>query len=633
MTKRIHKTTVYVLLLIVLVFSVFPGVSARADAQNFTARRTYGDSFTDVKASDWFYTYVRQGYEFGLVNGKSDTSFAPGDNVTLAEVITLAARVHSIYTSGNDEFPAATDVWYQPYVDYALNEGIISATYSDYSAAAARNEVAAIFSKSLPADALAAIGTVEDNALPDVKMTDRNAAAIYMLYRAGVLAGNDGDGTFAPQTNIRRSEIATIVVRVADAKLRSANYFTTGGRKELTATQIAEKCSAAVFFVDVIAPSGHSIATASGFFITSDGMALTNYHVIDSAAALKITTTDGKTYPVTGVYGYDALNDIALIQVDGTGFKTLTLGDSDAVKQGETVYTLGSPRGLDNTLSQGLVSNAKRVFEDGSTYIQMTAPISPGSSGGALINTYGEAVGISTGGDPTANSIFFAVPVNLTKSLPRIALYAFYDTMHLYSYPRVDESIDFGYYASINETDIILEGLKSTYTYDMAAFADGDFYALTILYYEKELEEWGYTRSATSTENLLYYSCETSKLTLTLDYTKRLIKVEIVQTPFFSADFPTLPDFEKFTQTKFSDRTVFMDGAIGYTLDYYSWGYNDEMFANYLLAPYLGVLEESGITLVNADIASGSILCEGKGVSVVILLTDTGEVYFDVKKI
>jgi hypothetical protein len=101
--------------------------------------------------------------------------------------------------------------------------------------------------------------------------------------------------------------------------------------------------------------------------------------------------------------------DLAVIKVKGNNFPYLEVGDPDALRTAQRIYCIGSPLGLDNTISDGLVSNAKRVL-DGFTYIQISAPIAPGSSGGALLNEYGQVVGVTTAGIADT-SINLAVPV------------------------------------------------------------------------------------------------------------------------------------------------------------------------------------------------------------------------------
>ena len=179
---------------------------------------------------------------------------------------------------------------------------------------------------------------------------------------------------------------------------------------DLTAMEIYEKCSGAVFYIETCDVTGEPYVSGSGFFIDPAGIAVTNHHVIKDAFSASATLTDGRTLPITGVLYFDPEIDFAVIRVAGYGFPTLPVGDSSAVVGGEKVYAIGSPQGLQNSISDGIISNPRRA--DMYDYIQTTAPISPGSSGGALINPRGEVIGITQGGYEDGQNLNFAVPMN-----------------------------------------------------------------------------------------------------------------------------------------------------------------------------------------------------------------------------
>ena len=138
-------------------------------------------------------------------------------NLTVAEAIVMADRVHEIYTTGVSTLENAKEgKWYQTYVEYALTNGIVKdGDFANYNVKITRAEMAHIFYASLPADALPAINRIGTNDIPDVKNTAKYADEIRALYNAGVLTGSDPFGTFHPDDNIKRSEAATIISRVA----------------------------------------------------------------------------------------------------------------------------------------------------------------------------------------------------------------------------------------------------------------------------------------------------------------------------------------------------------------------------------------------------------------------------------
>lgn len=179
--------------------------------------------FTDVPDSQWFTNSVAGAVEYGLMKGNSPTTFAPYGDVTIAEAITMAARIHSIHYTGSDSFDQSLgNEWYQVYLDYAYQHGIIDRSYytCNVEERATRAQYAEIFSNALPAEALYAQNPIADNAIPDVKMSAPYAEDVYKLYRAGILSGGDVQGLFSPLTYITRAESATIVARMANSDNR-----------------------------------------------------------------------------------------------------------------------------------------------------------------------------------------------------------------------------------------------------------------------------------------------------------------------------------------------------------------------------------------------------------------------------
>ena len=184
---------------------------------NFTEVNTYTrGQFADVNEAQWYgfdaQRVIATAYKYGLMLGTSDTLFEPTGNVTIAQAITMAARVHKIYMTGNGDFVQGS-IWYQVYVDYAVANNIIATNdFTDYNKSATRAEMAFIFSRALPAAEFASQNTV--NFLPDVNSGTPYRDAILTLYTAGVLAGNDTQGTFHPSDNITRAEASAIISRV-----------------------------------------------------------------------------------------------------------------------------------------------------------------------------------------------------------------------------------------------------------------------------------------------------------------------------------------------------------------------------------------------------------------------------------
>ncbi len=154
--------------------------------------------------------------------------------------------------------------------------------------------------------------------------------------------------------------------------------------------------------------------TGSGFFVGKDVIA-TNFHVIEDSHEGYVKIYGSKTtHEITGIIAYE-INDLALLKVKGLRGKPLSLSRGNSVAIGDEIYAVSSPEGLEGTFSQGLVSGIRTT--DSRTLLQITASISAGSSGGAVLNKRGEVIGVAVGGLVSGQSLNFAVPISLLHSL------------------------------------------------------------------------------------------------------------------------------------------------------------------------------------------------------------------------
>lgn len=202
-----------------------------AEEPYFPAVNTYTDGqFTDVPASSKWSANVRTVYEIGLMTGITDTRFDPDGTLTVAQALVMACRLHDGFCPSGPELPSSggtSGVWYQPYVDYAeAHEMIDFEGFDEFNEPVNRNMFATMMYVATPFSAMEAVNSVEDGAIPDVPMSDYSAEAIYCLYRAGVLTGNDGKGTFTPLSTISRGAAAAIISRIADPSLRKSITLT-----------------------------------------------------------------------------------------------------------------------------------------------------------------------------------------------------------------------------------------------------------------------------------------------------------------------------------------------------------------------------------------------------------------------
>ena len=218
------------------------GSAALADGmEGFVPVRVYDGRFADVTDADWFYGSVAALYELGLTDGRSADSFGAQSSVSLAEAISFAARIHSTYYLGAAQLGPALYAggdgdWYQPYLAYLQDAGVVDSRFDGmYDRAATRSQTAYLLSRVLPADELGyKNGEVVSRCyesrqfITDVRASTPYAAEILSLYVAGIVTGSDETGSFLPDTEITRAELAAMLTRVVSPEKRVAIEWTLG---------------------------------------------------------------------------------------------------------------------------------------------------------------------------------------------------------------------------------------------------------------------------------------------------------------------------------------------------------------------------------------------------------------------
>lgn len=214
--------------------------------------------------------------------------------------------------------------------------------------------------------------------------------------------------------------------RLAEAGLCTQDQVQALFPQELTARQAADRHMAAVFRLDVYYSEkayrqNRNSAGGSGFFISADGLAVTNSHTIEGAVRATANLVTGECFEVEELLYYNAEADLALLRISRTTrdrettvpfFSFLELAEEPALRQGDQVYTLGAPLGLTLAVSDGVVSAVDHKVE-GYAFpcVINTADISHGNSGGVLMNVYGHAVGVTTGAYSAGNNLYISVPL------------------------------------------------------------------------------------------------------------------------------------------------------------------------------------------------------------------------------
>lgn len=212
--------------------------AADSGLDNFKRQYEYTEQFQDVSTSQWFHDCIKEAYEYGLVRGVSETRFNPDGTLTVAESLALACRLNDIYSGGTGVFQQGS-VWYQVYVDYAVQHGIIrSGQFSTVNRTATRQEFVSIMAAALPAAAYQQINVVEDRAIPDISASASYAPDVYLLYRAGILVGSNSSGSFRPASSVTRAETAAMMSRIADPLIRRTITLRFDGSRINSADQI-----------------------------------------------------------------------------------------------------------------------------------------------------------------------------------------------------------------------------------------------------------------------------------------------------------------------------------------------------------------------------------------------------------
>ncbi|HEU4387585.1 MAG TPA: S1C family serine protease [Blastocatellia bacterium] len=186
-------------------------------------------------------------------------------------------------------------------------------------------------------------------------------------------------------------------------------------KPQLTSREIAQRAlpSVVALVMDTGRPGEKSYG--SGFFVSSDVVA-TNFHVVEGTIGgyAKIVGQEAQ-YDVLGFVALDTSHDLALLKLKGGFAKPLSVGDSNVVAIGDEIFAVGNPKGLEGTFSQGIVSSIRKQGSD--SLIQITAPISPGSSGGPVVNQSGDVIGVAVGSVRDGQALNFAIPIKYLKPM------------------------------------------------------------------------------------------------------------------------------------------------------------------------------------------------------------------------
>lgn len=251
---------------------------------------------------------------------------------------------------------------------------------------------------------------VSNGDVKKVKWQSSNNAVVTVNSKGlikGIKNGTSNVTAYVPNTKIKATAVITV------------------NKKILNASEIFEKVNPSVVYIETYNKYNQKVASGSGVIVSKDGVVVTNHHVIvdwTEITYVKVKLANGQIFETDQVIGYDANRDLAVLKIDGPkNLIPVELGDSDKINSGEKIFALGSPLGIQNSVTEGIISN-KSIVENKLSYIQHTAPISHGNSGGALVNKYGELIGINVAYFTDGQNMNLAIPVKDYKTLNKTGL-------------------------------------------------------------------------------------------------------------------------------------------------------------------------------------------------------------------
>lgn len=217
---------------------------------------------------------------------------------------------------------------------------------------------------------------------------------------------------------IKNRKIFVAIVLIIIAILCFVFYFFT--KNVPTKQNIVSNAMKSVVLIETYDVENNKISTGSGFVILDENKIITNFHVVEGSYVIKIKANNNKSFKVSKIIAFSKDLDIALLEVPNTDLVPLEMELKEKVEIGDDVIAIGSPLGLKNTVSDGIISGINSNYYD---QIQTTAPISPGSSGGVLLNKEGEIIGITYAGIQEGQNLNFAINVSKLNLFLDTAIY------------------------------------------------------------------------------------------------------------------------------------------------------------------------------------------------------------------
>ncbi len=370
--------------------------------------------------SDYAKPYILDLYSQGIIKGDEEGYFHPNRPISRIEMLALVVRILDLDTSNPPADPTFYDVpkdhWAFPYVETAYQSGIVNGVTENFFAAnqtCTREEMTVMFIRSLGFTDVEIDTTNDINTIN--KLTDKDEisewAKKYVTFAMTTeLMNGTGNDTFSPKGQAIREQAAVLTFRFINYKENIIDHVNSD--IEIPYEDI-EKLAESIVLVETYDKNGALMAQGSGFAI-DNGLFLTNYHVLQGSDNYKITTAAGDEYDIEGIVKYNEDVDLAIIKTkEPVNIKALNVEPMDMLNTKTYVAAIGNPQGKQGVITVGIINELKKIEygENGSLdVIEFTAPVSPGSSGGALVNMESMVIGITSAMSDSGN-LFYAVSI------------------------------------------------------------------------------------------------------------------------------------------------------------------------------------------------------------------------------
>lgn len=341
----------------------------------------------------------------GIVGGYENGTFRPDNQLTRAELCKIVNLIFDFSTPHTINFADIKNTdWFYGHVLIAKQAGYING-FEDNTFRGnnklTREQTCAIISRIVKLELKSSDITINDN------VSAWASNDVLKVISNGIMPLEE-NGNFRATENITRAELCMALARYVKAVNAEPS------QKLYSAEEINEQAKKYVGEITCFDKAGNAISIGTGFIYTEDGKVITNYHVIDGGYSAKIII-NGVEYEIKSVLGYNENIDLAILKIDGVNLAHATICEKNSAT-GNTVYAIGSSRGLTNTFSKGIITYYNRVL-DNVSYIQHDASIANGNSGGPLINEYGEVIGVNTLVVNDSQNLNFAVSISELKNI------------------------------------------------------------------------------------------------------------------------------------------------------------------------------------------------------------------------